>query len=461
MDYIFPILLITVLIAINGIFVAAEFAMAGSQHTRVARMAEEGSTLAQRVLDILRDRTLINRYLSVAQIGITIATLGLGMYGEHTIAHWIEEPLESLHVLPAELVHTAALVAAVAIITYLHVVVGEMVPKSLALQAPERAAVTLNGVMTFFDRLFLPLSFVLNWCGDMLLRMVGIAPEDAASRLVSSQELEYIVAESSEGGLLRPNEQIVLENILDFQERTVSQIMTPRNRLVGVPASLTKSEALDLVCQNRFSRYPVYDEDLDHILGVLHTKDLARHFVGLEPRQSTKAMVAAADGSADSPSETLSQEVIGELAGMVRDALFVPESLALEDMLEQFQAGRSQVAIVVDEYGGVAGMVTMEDIVEELVGEIQDEYDEDEQLPFVQTGLNQVVIRGDLLLDELDQHFELEFESDEADTVAGFVMAKLGHVAQEGESVVVDGVTFTVEEMDGLAIQTLLMELPG
>lgn len=448
MDYLIPISLIGILILVNGIFVAAEFAIAGSQRTRVAQMVEDGSTVAVRVQEILRSRDLINRYLSTAQIGITIATLGLGMYGEHTIAHWLEHPLESLHLFPPDWIHTISLILAVAIITYLHVVVGEMAPKSLALQAPERSAVSLNGVMTIFDRLFLPLSLVLNWAGDALLGLVGITPSDAASKLISSQELEYIVAESSEGGLLHPREQLVLENVLDFQQRNVSQIMTPRNRLVAIPASITRTEALDLVCDNRYSRYPVYEEDLDHVIGILHTKDLARDFIG----------IPASIDSADSDTGVINPGY--ELSGLVREVLYVPESLALEQMLAQFQAGRSQVAIVIDEYGGVAGMVTMEDLVEELVGEIRDEYDEEEILPVEEIAPHKLRVRGDLLLGELDQLYELSLEHEEADTVAGLVMAQLGHVTNIGETVHFHGATFTVESMDGLAVRTVLIELP-
>lgn len=458
-EYFVPLTIITVLIVVNGLFVAAEFAVAGSQHTRVAQMAEEGSRLAQMVLSILRNPDLINRYLSTAQIGITIATLGLGMYGEHTVAHWLEAPLERFH-LGEGLTHSLALVLAVAIITYLHVVIGEMIPKSLALNAPERSAVTLNGIMTVFDRLFLPLTVVLNGAGNAILRMAGVPTADAAARLVSSEELEFIVAESSEEGLLRPREQVFLENILDFQERTVSQIMTPRNRLIGVPADLTRMEALDLVCDNSYSRYPVYEGDLDHIIGILHTKDLARDFVGVAVDLPGQNGQGAVDGSTLSHKQSQPPSNQYELGDLIRDAHFVPESLALEQMLAQFQQNRSQIAVVVDEYGGVAGMVTMEDIVEELVGEIRDEYDEDELVPFEEIGHKKIRVRGDLLIDELEQHYELEIEEDEADTVAGWMMVQLGHVSKPGESVTYQGAVFTVEEMEGLAIRTIVIELP-
>lgn len=459
-EYLLPITVILVLILLNGVYVAAEFAVAAAQHTRIAQMAESGSGAARRILKILRDPLLVNRYISTAQVGITLATLGLGMYGEHAVAHWLEVPLENLGWFGSTLTHTLSIVFSVAIITYLHVVIGEMVPKSLALQSTARVAVSLNTIMIFSERLFFPLTTVLNWIGNTLLRLFGFPPVDASSRLISSEELEYIVAESSEEGLLEPTEQIFLENIIDFQERTVGQVMTPRTRIVGLSGDLPLAETLDRVCENRYSRYPVYTEDMDHVIGVLHTKDLARYIVvqqmpgQLEDEENVTHAPIDTAGIA-----TLVEEPF-ELRKLLRTATFVPESLGLEQMLSQFQNEHIQLAIVVDEYGGVAGMVTMEDLVEELVGEIQDEFDE-EMAPIEELSSQVLRVRGDLLLDELEQHYELGIDQDEADTVGGLVMALLGSVAQPGEMVIADDVSFEVESVDGLAVHTVLIRLPS
>lgn len=459
-EYLLPISIILVLIVLNGVYVAAEFAVAAAQHTRIAQMAESGSSAARRILKILRDPDLVNRYISTAQVGITLATLGLGMYGEHAVAHWLEAPLESLGWFGSALAHTLSIVLSVAIITYLHVVVGEMVPKSLALQSTARVAISLNSIMTFSERLFYPLTTVLNWIGNTLLRAFGFPPVDASSRLISSAELEYIVAESSEEGLLDPAEQLFLENIIDFQERNVGQVMTPRTRMVGLAGDLSLAETLDWICENRYSRYPVYTDDMDHIIGILHTKDLARYIVV----QQMPGALEAEENVTHTPIDTagmsaLSQETFA-LHKLLRDATFVPESLGLEQMLSQFQNEHTQIAIVVDEYGGVAGMVTMEDLVEELVGEIQDEFDE-EVPPFEEIAPDVLRVRGDLLLDELEQHYELGLDQDEADTVGGLVMALLGSVAEPGEMVIADDVSFEVETVDGLAVHTVLIRLPA
>lgn len=433
--YLIPIAVITVLILVNGIFVAAEFALAASQHTRMAQLVASGSTSARKVLTILRSPKLINQYLSTAQIGITIATLGLGMYGEHTIAHWIEESFPHVSWIGEAAIHTVSVVLAVFIITYLHVVIGEMVPKSLALQSPNESAIRLNGVMTFFDRLFLPLSYVLNAAGDGFLRMVGVPPMDAASRLISSEELEFIVAESSEEGLLAPSEQLFMQNILDFEERHIGQVMTPRTRLIGVAVDATLTEVLDIVGESRFSRYPVYKENMDNVQGILHIKDISRFHID--------------DATAN---EAFSPE------SAMRSVVFLPESVSLGQMLEQFQRNHTQLAIVVDEYGGVAGMITMEDLVEELVGEIQDAHEE-EIVPFKQLEDGRLRVRGDLLLDEIEQHFELDLDDHVADTIGGFVMALLGRVPDAGDTVEYEDVCFEVESVDGLAVGSVLIDL--
>lgn len=430
-----PILIILFLIAVNGLFVAAEFAIAAAPRARVAQMAESGSAAAQRVLNILRQPELLNRYVSTAQVGITIASLGLGMYGEHVLADWLIGPLEAWGIGVAG-AHTIASILAVALLTYFHVVLGEMVPKSLALQAADQAAIRLADVMAIADRLFRPLTIVLNRIGNSLLRLFGFTT-DANTRVVSSAELEYIVEESTEGGLLDPTEQVYLENVLDFSERTIGQVMTPRPRMAALPVDATLPMIMAMLREEQHSRYPVYEADRDHIVGILHVKDLARylqrHGVGAEQRFALRTLT--------------------------RPVIFVPETLSLEQMLERFRHEHIQVAVAVDEFGGTAGLVTLEDLVEEIIGEIQDEFDV-EIPPFSEIGPRTLRVRGDLLLDELNQHFALKLNSPEVDTVGGLIMTELGHLAQPDESVTYDNVRFTVESMAGLAVNTAILTLP-
>ena len=445
MEYLVPIFVVTTLITLNGLFVAAEFAIAGSSRPRVAFMAEQGSTAAKHILEIVSDRQRISEYLSTAQVGITIASLGLGMYGEPTIAKWLLPALERYGIHSEALAHTLATVITVGLLTYLHVVLGEMVPKSLALQGPDQAAIRLYPFMSVTQKLFGPLTRVLNWIGNRLLLLLRLPPTDLEAHLVTAADLSYIVEESLEGGYLLPSEQVYLENVIDFHERTVGQVMTPRTRMVALPVDATNRTLMNLVCNQRYSRFPVYRDSRDQIVGILHLKDLARSFVH---RDDTA--VKTGDGAGDNHTD---------VAEMMRPATFVPESLPLDEMLARFRDDRNQIAIVVDEYGGTAGLITLEDLAEEIIGEIQDEYDE-EIAPFQQIGPNTLRVRGDLLLDELDQHYDTELAADDAETVGGLIMSQLGRVPRKGDRITSWGIDFEVESLSGLAVYTALLHLP-
>lgn len=434
MELLIPVLIISILILLNGFFVAAEFAIVGAPHTRIAQRAEEGSMVAQRVLAILQDTDRQNRYLATAQVGITIASLGLGMYGEHAIADWLVVPLERFGRLASPAAHSIAAVLSIGTLTYLHVVIGEMVPKSIALQSAETTVLRLERPMTIMDRLFLPIVAVLNGIGNGIMRLIGIPPAEPHARLMSPQELEMIVEESYAGGLIQADEQLFIENIFDLSERTVGHVMTPRTRIIGLPGSADENTVLTKACEARFTRLPIFEEGLDQIIGVLHLKDLARQQIH--------------------PQKDFS------LRSIARQTVFVPESLSLEEMLTYFRRERFQMAIVIDEFGGTAGLVTIEDVVEEVVGEILDEFDQ-EIVPIHRIRPGQLRVRGDLLLDELNQHYHLKLEHPDADTVGGLLMASLGRVLKPGDAFTTqEGVHLEVETVKGLAVQTVLVDIP-
>jgi CBS domain containing-hemolysin-like protein len=430
-----PFLIITVLILLNGIFVAAEFGLIAAPPTRIAQRVESGSTDARRILTILRSPLLQNRYLATAQIGITVVSLGLGMYGEHTIAEWLYEPLSHYTNFAEPLAHTVATVLAVSILTYLHVVLGEMVPKSLALHYAEGTALRVSLPMRILEWSIFPAIFVLNSLGNFVTRLIGVRPPESHSRLLSPEELEYIIDESYEGGLIEQAEQLFIENIFDLKERTVGQVMTPRTRIVGISVDETEETVLARVCESHHSRYPIFDHNLDQIIGVLHVKDLARH--RLKP---------------DAPFD------LRELAQR-RPVSYVPDTVPLDEMLVRFRQERIPLAIVVDEFGGTAGLLTLEDLVEEVVGEIQDEFDE-ETAPFERVDEFTLRVQGNLLLDELNQHFDLELEHPEVNTVGGLIMTELGRIPEAGDEVTVEGIIFTVENVEGMAVHAARVELP-
>ena len=433
-EYLIPIAFMTVLIIFNGIFVAAEFSIVAVPRTRIAQLAEEGLGTAQKTLKILLEPALQNRYIGTAQVGITVVSLGLGAYGEHQLAEWLVVLLERFGHMAEALAHTIATTLAVGLLTYLHVVIGEMIPKTLALQSAETTVLSLARPMTLFEWLFFPVVWFLNILGNGIVRLLGVPPVDESDRLFTPEELEYIVEESSEGGMLDSSEQLFIENIFDLPERTVEQVMTPRTQIIGLPVQADSESVMRRICETRKSRYPVYDGDLDHIIGILHIKDFARFTAGNEKKKL-------------------------DLRTILRPVDFVPENLVLDRMLLRFQRESIQFAMVIDEYGGTAGVVSMEDLVEEVVGEIQDEFDR-EILPIEELGDGVLRVRGDLILDELDQHYEIEFDETDAYTVGGLVMELLGKIPQPKDRVKYKHVTIEVESTDRLAVQSVLITFP-
>jgi CBS domain containing-hemolysin-like protein len=309
-----------------------------------------------------------------------------------------------------------------------------MIPKSLALQASESTALALAQPMAVFEMIFYPVVRVLNALGDRIVRLLGIPPVGKVDRLFTSEELEYIVVESLEGGMLDSSEQLFIENIFDLPDRTVEQVMTPRTQVIGIPSHADADRIQRRICETRKSRYPVYDDNFDNIIGLLHIKDFARF-------------------RAQTNGEPL------DIRSILRPVAFVPENLVLDRMLLRFQKENIQLAVVIDEYGGTAGVVSLEDLVEEVVGEIQDEFDQ-EILPIENLGAGVLRVRGDLILDELDQHYEIEFDGTEAFTVGGLVMELLGRMPQPKDRVTFKQVTFEVEATDKLAVQSVIIRLP-
>lgn len=432
-----PIFIISILILLNGIFVAAEFSIVTAPRTRMAQLADDGNEAAQITLKTQIEPVLQNRYIATAQVGITIVSLGLGMYGEHVIAEWFLHLIARVWAITEAteaLVHTLSTVFAVGFLTYLHVVFGEMIPKTLALQSPESTVLGLARPMSILEIVFLPFVSVLNAFGNAIVRAFGITPPGKNERLFTSEELEYIVEESSEGGLLEPAEQLFIENIFDLEERTVEQVMTPRTQITGISIQASQTDILKRICETRRTRYPLYEGNLDQIVGVLHIKDLARH---------------------------LSRPTPGELnlKQLARPVIFVPASVHLAQVLTLFRQESAQFAVAIDEFGGTAGIISLEDLVEEVVGEIQDEFDR-EIAPIEEVSPGILRVRGDLILDELNQLHDLELESDDAYTIGGYVMALLGRIPIPKDRVVHRGVVFEVENVERLAVQSILIHLP-
>ncbi len=417
-----PALIVAALIALNGLFVAAEFAIVGSSAARVERAARRGSRLARLVLRVLRDPREQDRYIATAQLGITSASRARGRYGEHLLAEWLAHRLEWLGDATWISAHALASVLAVAALTYLHVVFGEMVPKSLALQAPSRVAAAVALPMRAIELALYPLVVGLNGIGNGVLRLMGIERKMSEERYRTVDELSFIVAESRAGGMLEREPARVVQELLEFGELTAGEAMVPRTRIVALALGSGRDEVARVLGTDPHTRFPVHDGDLDAIVGVVHVKDLLTGF---------------RDGGVLDRS-------------MIRDLPFVPATEPLERVLALLRRTRSQMAIVLDEHGGTAGVLTLEDLFEEVVGDIADP---GETPSIRRDDEGRLSVAGTVRLDELGEALGLVLEHEEIDSVSGLVLAKLGRPPVIGDRVEHEDVVLEVTAVRGRGVE--------
>lgn len=419
MEFLIPIGIIALFILLNGLFVAAEFAIIGAPRSTIERRALAGDKNARRVADILHDPRKQDRYIATAQLGITFASLGLGMYGEHELAVWFAGWLEALGAGQWIAAHTLASVIAVLILTYFHIVVGEMVPKSLALSHAESTVLRITGPMLVIKRLLLPLVILLNGVGNGVLALLGVRRELSTSHYHSPEELELIIRESEQGGLLHPETGRLLRELFDFGELTAGEIAVPRVHVAALPLNAGPDVIAAIVSRAPHARYPVYERDRDHILGFVHVKDILRVL------QQGRKLDAA------------------DLAPVA----FVPATAALEDVLTAMHTARSQVAVVMDEHGGTAGIVTPEDLSSEILGATEDTGGR--TLEWSREPDGRVRAAGTLRLDDLGELLGLDLAHDEIDSVSGLVLDLLGRPPQVGDQVETNGLEIRVVAVVG------------
>jgi CBS domain containing-hemolysin-like protein len=432
MDSLIPIGIITLLILLNGIFVAAEFAIVGAPRASIERLASEGNRVARKVSKILHTPRLQDRYIATAQLGITFASLGLGMYGEHTLADWIFGVLEGLNTPSWLAAHALASILSVSILTYFHIVVGEMVPKTLALQYAERTVLWITPPMLWIKLAFYPLVVGLNGIGNTILKLMGVDRQVASSFYLTPEELQYVIQESQAGGRLREESGRVLKDLLEFANLTAAEVVVPRMQVIGIPLNASPEELKEVMKSSRHSRYPVFEGDLDHILGVVHIKDLLRLLL---------------DG------QTLTRDNL-------RRVPYVPQTSSLEVVLAAMHRRRTHMAVVMDEYGGTAGIITIEDLFEEVVGEI------DEGVPGIpesyRDSLGRMHVAGTLRLDEVGEQLGISLEHEEVFTVSGLILMLLERQPRVGDSVVYDSVQFEVTTVKGHGVgESIVTLLPS
>jgi CBS domain containing-hemolysin-like protein len=415
------------LIALNGFFVAAEFALVRVRESRIQQLEQEGNARAGVVRDALRD---LDDYLSVCQVGITVASLGLGWVGEPAVAHLIGPLLHAVGITSERAVTIISFVVGFGLITYAHLVFGEQAPKYFSIQKAERTALWISRPLRLFMVLFRPLVWLVNASTNFVLRPWGIKLGEEIEAH-SEEELRIMISSSAASGELEPEERDYLNNVFDFGDRVAREIMVPRPDIEALSVDMPLPEMVDAAVFGRYTRYPVYEGDLDHVIGAVHVKDLLR---------------AARENPDDFDIRTI-----------VRDCLVVPENKPILQILKEFQKRTLQMAIVIDEWGSVEGLITIEDIIEELVGEIQDEFDEGEaQIEKIGDGV--YAIDGRIPITEVNEYFDLDLPHEDFDTIGGYVLGVLGRPPEPGDTVEVDGVIVQVKSVDGPRVSMLTLQ---
>lgn len=416
------------LLILNGFFVGAEFALIAARRSRIEQLATEGNKRATIALRSIRELSLM---LAGAQLGITMASLGLGAVAEPAVAHLIEGGLESVVHLSPTVLHSVSFVIALTIVVFLHMVVGEMAPKNIAIAEPERTALWLAAPFRVFTTLFRPFIAVLNLVANAGVRLLGVEPRDELENVHSSSEIALLIAESAKGGEIDKFEHRLLSGAIAFSERDAASIMVPRTDLVAISHTATANDVEQLVLESGHSRFPVYARNLDTIIGFFHARDLLK----------------VTDKERD---ESLPRRLI-------RKMLVVPESLKLHPLLVQMRSNRQHFALVLDEHGGTAGIVTLEDLLEELVGEIRDEYD-DTELGIERIGESKFIVPGTLHVEEAEARLDCELPEGDYETVAGFLMDRLGRIPRRRDIIEHDGWRLRVLSMHRRRVVQVLME---
>ena len=416
---------IALLIVANAFFVATEFALVGARRSRIDQQAEAGDRAARRVQQILKQLDL---YISSAQLGITLASLALGFIGEATLAVLIDRLLAvfGFDAPPAATHTTAGIITAYVLLTFFHITLGEQTPKSIAIVSAERLARWTALPLMLFTKLMMPFIWVLNTVNNALLKLIGVPRVTETSHLVHSpEELRLLVVQARVHGTLDESDSAMIAGVFDFHAKRARDVMRPRTDIVALPIDATEDEVWKLLRSERYSRYPVYDESLDDMVGVFLAKDLWLH-----------------DGS-----EPFA------LKSFVREALYVPDSRQAERVLDDLRKTRAQMAVVLDEYGGTAGILTMEDLIEEVIGDIADEYDMATRDSITTNGI--LELSGSLSLIDVRSNYRLPIPEGDWTTLGGFAFSRLGRVPKVGDRVPFPGGELEVVAMDGRRVAAL------
>jgi CBS domain containing-hemolysin-like protein len=418
------ILLVFLLVLANGFFVASEFALVGVRRSRIATLAAAGDPRARRLLALVDH---LNAYISATQLGITLASLALGWIGEPAIAHLLEVPLAGR--VSETVLHTISFTIAFAVITFLHIVLGELAPKTIALERAEKTALAIALPMQIFYKVFSYPIRLLDWAGTRTVRLFGLHPSSDHASIYTEEELRSLIAASQQSGHIEEEEQQLINRVFDFSEAEVREAMVPRTAVHALDVAATFEQAKQAFRTLGYSRLPIYREQLDEIVGVLFRRDLEPYY--------------------DDPAPD-----VFNLEKIAHPPMFIPASARLGAVLKQMQGTRTHLAFVIDEHGGIEGIVTLEDLLEEIVGEINDEYDEEVRSQITRGADGDYLLDGMLAVRDANRHFNLQLPEEAGyTTLAGFLLAQSGHLMQIGETVEYAGARFTVERVDSRRIR--------
>ncbi|WP_416829103.1 hemolysin family protein [Ectobacillus polymachus] len=424
------LIIIFIIIAIAGFFVAAEFAIVKVRSSRIDQLVTEkkkGALAAKKIISNL------DEYLSATQLGITITSLGLGWLGEPTIYKFLEPLLEAIHIAPA-ISNTIAFVVGFSLITFLHVVVGELAPKTLAIQKAEQVVLLCSKPLIYFYKITFPFIWLLNSSARFIAGLFGLKPASDNEVAHSEEELRLILSESYESGEINQTEFKYVNNIFEFDNRIAKEIMVPRTEIVGLYVEEPMEEHINTIRHEKYTRYPVFGEDKDEVLGMVNVKDFFAHYINEE------------------------DQGFESITSIMRPVIEVMETVPIHDLLIQMQKKRIPLAILYDEYGGTAGIVTLEDILEEIVGEIRDEYDGDEKPPIQHVNEDYKIFDGKVLVTEVNDLLGVNIEEEDVDTIGGWILTQDSTVIQ-GQTFKIDDWVLKVIEMDSHQIKRVEAKL--
>lgn len=423
----FNLFIIGFLLFLNGFFVAAEYSMVSVRKTRIAQLTDEGNFAARMALETLKD---LDKFIAAVQLGVTVSSIGLGWVGEATLAEMFKRMFS---MLPANLEgiasHTLATILAFAFVTVLNVLFGELIPKSVALKYPEKVSLVFAIPLRAIIKLFTPATFVLNKMANFVLSFFKIESTATSHLAHSTEELNMLINASYNEGVLNETERELLSNVFKFSDLTSKQVMIPRTDMACIPYEITFEELNTLTSEHQYTRYPVYEENLDHVSGFIHIKDLYEASLKKEEFSIEK---------------------------LIRPVLLVPETMTMDNLIREFQKGHMQMAIVIDEFGGTAGLITLEDVLEEIFGEVQDEFDA-EEADIKEISEHTYLANAMMRLDEITEFFNIEVIDEDVDTIGGFVVKLLGRIAQVNDVAEFENLDFQVKEIDGARITKLII----